>query len=231
MPSYILSGSSGLSARGLPTQEHRLALLRPVATRRELGPAAATSFAARSARWRSPPPPNVGERRQSVDRHDLRGRAAGPRQCQEHRRPEKSYRGRQPGLAAGRAGDGRLRDDAAAAPALFARLDGQPMGRSCGCTPTRSTQLQPTSGSRRTRPGICRSYAAPRAPRDGSSCRSGGRSSGPSPGWGKRRRLKKDREKSVLSSESFIKLAMIQLMFHRLRPCDADAEFHYRDAA
>jgi len=24
---------------------------------------------------------------------------------------------------------------------------------------------------------------------------------------------------------------MIQLMFHRLRPCDADAEFHYRDAA
>ena len=28
-----------------------------------------------------------------------------------------------------------------------------------------------------------------------------------------------------------IKLAMIQLMSHRLRPCDADAEFHYRDAA
>src|SRR5271165_934292 len=48
---------------------------------------------------------------------------------------------------------------------------------------------------------------------------------------GKCRRLSKDREKSVLSSESFIKLAMIQLMFHRLRPCDADAEFHYRDAA
>jgi hypothetical protein len=24
---------------------------------------------------------------------------------------------------------------------------------------------------------------------------------------------------------------MIQLMFHRLRPSDADAEFHYRDAA
>src|SRR5271166_3593248 len=48
---------------------------------------------------------------------------------------------------------------------------------------------------------------------------------------GKCRRLSKDRERSVLSSESFIKLAMIQLMFHRLRPCDADAEFHYRDAA
>ena len=48
---------------------------------------------------------------------------------------------------------------------------------------------------------------------------------------GKCRRLSKDREKSVLSSESFIKLAMIQLMFHRLRPSHADAEFHYHRAA
>ena len=48
---------------------------------------------------------------------------------------------------------------------------------------------------------------------------------------GKCRRLSKDREKSVLSSESFIKLAMIQLMFHRLRPSDADPEFHYCNAA
>src|SRR4051812_12831147 len=48
---------------------------------------------------------------------------------------------------------------------------------------------------------------------------------------GRCRRLSKDREKSVLSSESFIKLAMIQLMFHRLRPSDVDADFHYRDAA
>ena len=47
---------------------------------------------------------------------------------------------------------------------------------------------------------------------------------------GKCRRLTVDREKSVLSSESFVKLAMIQLMVHRLRPSDADAEFHYRDA-
>ena len=35
---------------------------------------------------------------------------------------------------------------------------------------------------------------------------------------GKCRRLSKDREKSVLSSEAFIKLAMIQLMLHRLSP-------------
>jgi transposase len=48
---------------------------------------------------------------------------------------------------------------------------------------------------------------------------------------GRCRRLSKDREKSVRSSESFIKLAMIQLMLHRLRPDGTDAEFHYREAA
>jgi hypothetical protein len=39
--------------------------------------------------------------------------------------------------------------------------------------------------------------------------------------------MSKDRKKSVRSSESFIKLAMIQLMLHRLEPSDANAEFHY----
>jgi putative transposase len=48
---------------------------------------------------------------------------------------------------------------------------------------------------------------------------------------GKCRRLSKDREKSTLSSESFIKLAMIHLMLNRLHPQDADSEFHYRTAA
>ena len=48
---------------------------------------------------------------------------------------------------------------------------------------------------------------------------------------GRCRRLSKDREKSVLSSESFVKLAMIQLMLHRLEPSDIDHEFHYRSAA
>ena len=48
---------------------------------------------------------------------------------------------------------------------------------------------------------------------------------------GKCRRLTVDREKSVLSSESFVKLAMIQLMLKRLRPSDAEPEFHYRTAA
>jgi putative transposase len=47
---------------------------------------------------------------------------------------------------------------------------------------------------------------------------------------GKCRRLSKDRERSVLSSETFIKLAMIQLMLNRLQPKDTEAEFHYRTA-
>jgi putative transposase len=45
------------------------------------------------------------------------------------------------------------------------------------------------------------------------------------------RRLSKDREKSVLSSESFIKLAMIHLMLNRLEPKATQAEFCYRPAA
>jgi putative transposase len=48
---------------------------------------------------------------------------------------------------------------------------------------------------------------------------------------GKCRRLSKDREKTVLSSESFIKLAMIHLMLNRLEPKRADAEFCYHQAA
>jgi transposase len=48
---------------------------------------------------------------------------------------------------------------------------------------------------------------------------------------GRCRRLSKDREKSVLSSESFVKLAMIQLMLHRLRPSNAEPEFRYRSTA
>lgn len=48
---------------------------------------------------------------------------------------------------------------------------------------------------------------------------------------GKCRRLSKDRERSVRSSEAMVNLAMIHLMLNRLEPKEADAEFHYRPAA
>jgi putative transposase len=44
---------------------------------------------------------------------------------------------------------------------------------------------------------------------------------------GRCRRLSRDRERGVLSSESFIKRAMIPLMLHRLEPSDVDPEFRY----
>jgi putative transposase len=48
---------------------------------------------------------------------------------------------------------------------------------------------------------------------------------------GKCRRLSKDREKSVLSSETFVRLAMIHLMLNRLQPKNVEAPFEYRAAA
>ena len=48
---------------------------------------------------------------------------------------------------------------------------------------------------------------------------------------GKCRRLTRDREKSVMSSEAFVTLAMIQLMLNRLQPKNADPEFRFHKAA
>ena len=48
---------------------------------------------------------------------------------------------------------------------------------------------------------------------------------------GRCRRLTKDREKTVRSSESFIKLAMIHLMRNRLEPKGTDPAFAYHTAA
>jgi putative transposase len=48
---------------------------------------------------------------------------------------------------------------------------------------------------------------------------------------GQCRRLSKDRERSLLSSEAFVRLARIHLMLNRLQPKQADADFHYRSTA
>jgi putative transposase len=123
-------------------------------------------------------------------------------------------------------------DDAAAAQALFARLEGQPMSRV-------GTMYADTKYHN------FRLYEWVESNADWEM--SIVRRSKEAEGWerlpirwtvertfawlGRCRRLSKDREKSVLSSESFIKLAMIQLMSHRLRPSETEPEFHYRSAA
>jgi transposase len=123
-------------------------------------------------------------------------------------------------------------DDAAAASALFARLEGQPMSRV-------GTMYADTKYHNFKLYEWVESNASWEM--------SIVRRSKEAEGWerlpirwtvertfawlGRCRRLSKDREKSVLSSESFIKLAMIQLMSHRLRPSETEPEFHYRSAA
>jgi putative transposase len=119
-------------------------------------------------------------------------------------------------------------DDAAAAPELFARLEGQPMGKvarmfadakyhnlklyewveehaSWDLEIVRRPEGKKGWVKLPIRWTVERTFA-----------------------WLSRcRRLNMDREKSVLSSESFVKLAMIQLMAHRLKPSNADPEFRY----
>jgi putative transposase len=123
-------------------------------------------------------------------------------------------------------------DDAAAAPELFARLAGQPMG-----------EVRRMYADNKYHNFRLYEWVEENAGWELSIVR---RPEGER-GWvklpirwtvertfawlGRCRRLSKDREKSVLSSESFIKLAMIQLMLHRLRPDDTDAEFRYHEAA
>ena len=123
-------------------------------------------------------------------------------------------------------------DDATAAKALFARLEGQPMSRVRTMYADSKYHNFALYGwvEENARYGL----SIVRRPKDAK-------------GWvllpirwtvertfawlGKCRRLSKDREKSVLSSEAFVKLAMVHLMLNRLEPKNADAEFHYQMAA
>jgi putative transposase len=123
-------------------------------------------------------------------------------------------------------------DDAKAASELFARLDGQPVGK--------VTRMYADSKYHNF---ALYEWVETNARWDLTIVR---RPAG-SEGWvklpirwtvertfawlGRCRRLSKDREKSVRSSEAFVKLAMIQLMLHRLEPDETDAEFHYRKVA
>ena len=123
-------------------------------------------------------------------------------------------------------------DDAQAAAKLFERLDGQPMGKVVvmyGDNKYHNFALyQWVENNARWELVIVR------RPKD-------------SEGWVKLpirwtvertfawlvkcRRLSVDREKSVISSEAFVKLAMIQLMLNRLEPKATDPAFRYRAAA
>jgi transposase len=123
-------------------------------------------------------------------------------------------------------------DDAAAAAGLFARLEGQPVSKVARMYA--DTKYHNFALYEWVEANARYELTIVRRPAD-------------SEGWvklpirwtvertfawlGRCRRLSKDREKSVLSSESFIKLAMIQLMLHRLQPNEADAEFRYREAS
>jgi putative transposase len=123
-------------------------------------------------------------------------------------------------------------DDAAAAPALFVRLEGQPMGKVRRMYA--DSKYHNFALYEWVETNAAWDLEIVRRPKEAE-------------GWvtlpirwtvertfawlGRCRRLIKDHEKSTLSSESFIKLAMIQLMAHRLEPSEIESEFHYRSVA
>src|SRR5271154_5702696 len=118
-------------------------------------------------------------------------------------------------------------DAAEAAPALFARLDGQPMGKVARMYA--DSKYHNFILYEWVETNVAWELNIVQRPKD-------------AVGWvllpirwtvertfawlGRCRRLSKDREKSVLSSETFVRLAMIHMMLNRLVPSETDAEFH-----
>jgi putative transposase len=123
-------------------------------------------------------------------------------------------------------------DDAKAAPDLFARLDGQPVGK-----------VRTVYADGKYHNYALYEWVEANAPWSVEVVR---RPPGVA-GWvvlpirwtvertfawlGRCRRLTKDREKTVRSSEAVIKLAMIHLMLNRLEPKGTEADFAYHTAA
>jgi transposase len=123
-------------------------------------------------------------------------------------------------------------DDAAAAPELFARLEGQPVSR-----------VRRVYADGKYHNYDLYAWVEENAAWDLTVVRrpAGAR------GWvllpirwtvertfawlGRCRRLSKDRERSVLSAEAFVKLAMIHLMLNRLHPKEDQPAFQYRNQA
>ncbi|HXG08728.1 MAG TPA: IS5 family transposase [Gemmataceae bacterium] len=109
-------------------------------------------------------------------------------------------------------------DDAKAA-ALFARLEGQPRGRVVRLfADNKSHTYARYEGVEENAAGELVIVRRPEGAEGWVRLPIRGTVEGTFAWLGKCRRLSKDREKSVLSSEAFIKLAMIHLMLNRLEP-------------
>jgi transposase len=123
-------------------------------------------------------------------------------------------------------------DDARAAPELFGRLEGQPMSKVERMFA--DSKYHNFSLYQWTDANAAWDLEIVRRPKDAK-------------GWitlpirwtvertfawlGRCRRLSKDREKTVRSSESFVKLAMIHMMLNRIDPKAGDPDFQYHTAA
>ena len=97
------------AAQRLPALEYRPHLVPPLAERRHLGADPRGAAPAGPPPGRPRPLARASGRRQPVGQDDAGGRGAGLRQRQEGDGPQAAYLGGQPGLAAGRAGDGGRR--------------------------------------------------------------------------------------------------------------------------